>query len=277
MYFFTIAATQKLNGSAVPLNVRNRPRIPTPDREQIATTLSNNNSVGVALMAHHSLQSEVPVLGALVLSPIQELDGGSVNNTLSPGSPGTAALAQAVLSPGLGPILTAPATPMTFTPVAVSQIVSGSLTSTAHIASNTSPSSSLHPMTVTPVTVQPVTSVTQPSITSLVRLSPSLITSRIPASTTLGVTAPITTVSSLLAVKDNITTKDISDESEERTPPLSPIITEITNLTSSMTTDSPAMSNVPTIVTTSCAAQEIEKDTKPSRKQSSSKLGEVYV
>lgn len=268
-----VLATQKLNGSAVPLNVRNRPRIPTPDREQIATALSNNNSVGVALMAHHSLQSEVPVLGALVLSPIQELDGGSVNNTLSPGSPGTAALAQAVLSPGLGPILTAPATPMTFTPVAVSQIVSGSMTSTAHISSNTSPSSStLHTMTVTPVTV---TSVTQPSITSLVRLSPSLITSRIPASTTIGVSAPITTISSLLAVKDNIKTKDTIEESVEKTtPPITPTITEITNLTQTM--DPSPISNVPTIITT-CAAQETEKDTKPSRKQSSSKLGEVYV
>lgn len=74
---------------------------------------------GVTLMPQH-LQSnypggyptgDVPVV-QVVLSPIQELDGsGSVNNTLHAGQPGTAALAQAVLSPGLGPVLTT--TPMT--------------------------------------------------------------------------------------------------------------------------------------------------------------------
>lgn len=53
------------------------------------------------IMAHQGYQNEVPVLGALVLSPIQELDSGSVNNTLHAGQPGTTALAQAVLSPSL--------------------------------------------------------------------------------------------------------------------------------------------------------------------------------
>ncbi|KAL4717580.1 hypothetical protein ACJJTC_000729 [Scirpophaga incertulas] len=91
----------KSNGSAIPITLRNRPRIPTPDvakevmdRERLAVGVQN---MGV-LMAQ-GYQSEVPVLGALVLSPIQELDGGSVNNTLHAGQPGTAALAQAVLAP----------------------------------------------------------------------------------------------------------------------------------------------------------------------------------
>lgn len=58
----------------------------------------------------------------MVLSPIQELDGtGSVNNTLHPNQPGTAALAQAVLSPGLGPVL---ATTPVSVPMTVSQLTS---------------------------------------------------------------------------------------------------------------------------------------------------------
>ena len=56
----------------------------------------------MGVIMHQAYQNEVPVLGALVLSPIQELDSGSVNNTLHAGQPGTTALAQAVLSPGLG-------------------------------------------------------------------------------------------------------------------------------------------------------------------------------
>lgn len=68
-----------------------------------------------------SYQNEVPVLGALVLSPIQELDSGSVNNTLHAGQPGTTALAQAVLSPGsLSPMLTA--APVTLSSMGVSQL-----------------------------------------------------------------------------------------------------------------------------------------------------------
>lgn len=68
-----------------------------------------------------SYQNEVPVLGALVLSPIQELDSGSVNNTLHAGQPGTTALAQAVLAPGsLSPMLTA--APVTLSSMGVSQL-----------------------------------------------------------------------------------------------------------------------------------------------------------
>lgn len=138
--------TQKMNGSAIPITLRNRPRIPTPDvtkevvdrENRLATMgLQQGGQMRVTLMAHHGYQNEIPVLGELVLSPIQELDGGSVNNTLHAGQPGTAALAKAVLSPaltasGLGPVTisgnqapTGPAmTPMTFTPVTVSQLPS---------------------------------------------------------------------------------------------------------------------------------------------------------
>lgn len=134
-----------MNGTATS-TVKNRPRIPTPDREQRLTPIGSNSPVGVAFMAHHSYQTEVPVLGALVLSPIQELDGGSVNNSLHAGQPGTTALAQAVLSSGLGPVLKASNAPMTFTPVAVSQVVTSppspqSPTLTLTEISNTAPPS----------------------------------------------------------------------------------------------------------------------------------------
>lgn len=129
-----------MNGSmAIP--VKNRPRIPTPDvtkeildkeNNRFTTNVANIQShltSGVALMPHHLQSSypgypgsDVPVV-QVVLSPIQELDGtGSVNNTLHPGQPSTAALAQAVLSPGLGPVLTT-------TPMTVSQLTSMGLTS----------------------------------------------------------------------------------------------------------------------------------------------------
>lgn len=100
------------------------------DREnRIAANVANmTNQItsGVTLMPHH-LQStypnypgnEVPFV-QVVLSPIQELEGSnSVNNTLHPGQPSTAALAQAVLTPGLGPVITPVSLPMT-----VSQLTS---------------------------------------------------------------------------------------------------------------------------------------------------------
>ncbi|XP_063546504.1 bestrophin-2 isoform X2 [Cydia strobilella] len=103
---------QKSNGTAVPITLRNRPRIPTPDVTKEIIDRENRLAMGMqnmgVIMAHQGYQNEVPVLGALVLSPIQELDSGSVNNTLHAGQPGTTALAQAVLSPsGLAPMLTA--------------------------------------------------------------------------------------------------------------------------------------------------------------------------
>lgn len=101
---------QKSNGS-IPTTLRNRPRIPTPDaKEYTKEVMDRENRIAMrtwgpqdmGVIMHQAYQNEVPVLGALVLSPIQELDSGSVNNTLHAGQPGTTALAQAVLSPGLG-------------------------------------------------------------------------------------------------------------------------------------------------------------------------------
>ncbi|KAI5637007.1 bestrophin, RFP-TM, chloride channel domain-containing protein [Phthorimaea operculella] len=115
---------QKSNGSAVPITLRNRPRIPTPDVTKEVLDRENRLAMGMQNMGVIMAQgypSEVPVLGALVLSPIQELDSGSVNNTLHAGQPGTTALAQAVLSPGgLAPMLTG--APMTLSSVGVSQL-----------------------------------------------------------------------------------------------------------------------------------------------------------
>ncbi|XP_028174298.1 uncharacterized protein LOC114362913, partial [Ostrinia furnacalis] len=104
----------KSNGAAVPITLRNRPRIPTPDVTKEVMDRENRLAMGMQNMGvimAQSYQNEVPVLGALVLSPIQELDGGSVNNTLHAGQPGTAALAQAVLAPGVlggAPVALAP-------------------------------------------------------------------------------------------------------------------------------------------------------------------------
>lgn len=106
---------------------KNRPRIPTPDvtKEGVekesklifapgSTTTSTSNpnvASGVALMASQlaSTPSMYPyasgqdgqVLGTLLLSPIKEMDSCSSNNTLVPGHPATAALAQAVLPKNL--------------------------------------------------------------------------------------------------------------------------------------------------------------------------------
>uniref|UniRef100_A0A6B2E700 Bestrophin homolog n=1 Tax=Phlebotomus kandelakii TaxID=1109342 RepID=A0A6B2E700_9DIPT len=116
-----------LNGvvaSNVPL--RNRPRIPTPDvtkevmdrenRLSIAMTpASSNNQTsvasGVALMAQQlattpsmyspSMNSDVSVVGTLLLSPIKELESGSVNSSLNTSNPTTAALAKSILSSNL--------------------------------------------------------------------------------------------------------------------------------------------------------------------------------
>lgn len=91
--------------------------------------IQNPIASGVTLMPHQIPSTTYPnypgndvPLVQVVLSPIQELDGsGSVNNTLHPGQPGTAALAQAILSPGLGPVLTT--TPVSL-PMTVSQLTS---------------------------------------------------------------------------------------------------------------------------------------------------------
>lgn len=104
------------------------------DREnRLAANAANMHGTisPVTLMSHQIQQnypnytaSDVPFV-QVVLSPIQELDSSSsVNNTLHPGQPGTAALAQAILSPGLGPVLTTPVS----LPMSVSQLTSLGLT-----------------------------------------------------------------------------------------------------------------------------------------------------
>lgn len=98
--------SKQLNGApSVAGNVRNRPRIPTPDvTKEILEQRLGTSALQVSLVGHAATgsdPSDIPVV-QVVLSPIQELDGtGSVNNTLHAGQPGTAALAQAVLAPTL--------------------------------------------------------------------------------------------------------------------------------------------------------------------------------
>ncbi|XP_018567850.1 uncharacterized protein LOC108908309 isoform X2 [Anoplophora glabripennis] len=137
-----LKSNTKFSGAAA-MQVKNRPRIPTPDvtkevvdrENRLAASVANvqnQMSTGLTLMSHQLPAnytsypaSDVPVV-QVVLSPIQELDGsGSVNNTLHANQPGTAALAQAVLSPGLGPVL---ATPVSV-PMTVSQLTSLGLSS----------------------------------------------------------------------------------------------------------------------------------------------------
>lgn len=144
------------NQQKLSKNVKSRPRIPTPDVTKEVLSLSNHHAAPphphypttyhthhssipstasahqlaghpLTLMTHHGgggsgggMIGDMPLV-QVVLSPIQELDSvsGSVNNTLHSGQPGTAALAQAILSPGLGPVLT----PVSL-PLAVSQLAS---------------------------------------------------------------------------------------------------------------------------------------------------------
>nr|CAI5860298.1 unnamed protein product [Callosobruchus analis] len=135
-------SSSKFNGAST-MPVKSRPRIPTPDvtkevvdrENRLAASVAHVQSqisAGLTLMPHQLAAGygsypagDVPVV-QVVLSPIQELDGSSsVNNTLHAGQPGTAALAQAVLSPGLGPVL---ATPVSV-PMTVSQLTSLGLAS----------------------------------------------------------------------------------------------------------------------------------------------------
>ncbi|GLV33970.1 Bestrophin 2 [Carabus blaptoides fortunei] len=145
--------TGKHNGApSSGINVRNRPRIPTPDvtKEVVDREhrlVGNINQINPVTLIGHQLNSgyagytgtDMPVV-QVVLSPIQELDGsGSHNNTLHAGQPGTAALAQAVLSPaltsaGIGPVLASG--PVSLTPVTVSQLSSLGLAVTTTSSSN---------------------------------------------------------------------------------------------------------------------------------------------
>lgn len=120
------------------MQVRNRPRIPTPDvtkevvdcENRMAANVASfqNQMTGISLIQNYPSypgSDNTPVL-QVVLSPIKELESGSVNNTLHPHQPGTNALAQAVLNnSSLGSVLTAPVN----VPLSVSQLTSLGLAS----------------------------------------------------------------------------------------------------------------------------------------------------
>lgn len=125
----------KLN--TVPVSLKNRPRIPTPDvtkevvdREQrLALAASNTANIGAGVVgvipANGTLSSDVPTVVHVVLSPIAEAEA---NNQAS-GKGGTAALAQAVLSPTL--TSAGIVTPVTLTPVTMSQLTQLGIVTTA--------------------------------------------------------------------------------------------------------------------------------------------------
>ncbi|XP_076649260.1 bestrophin family protein [Halictus rubicundus] len=134
----------KLN--PVPISLKNRPRIPTPDvtkevvdREQrLALSATNAANIGAGVVgvipANGHYATDLPVV-QVVLSPIQEAEG-----TPSTGKPGAAALAQAVLSPTL--TSAGLVAPVTLTPVTMSQLTQLGLvttTSASMLRSNTQP------------------------------------------------------------------------------------------------------------------------------------------
>ena len=163
-----------MNGSAVPVALKNRPRIPTPDvtkevvdREnklasmniaQNATSSMSTVTSGPMVLngthhqSHHNhnhhqgYSTELPLV-QVVLSPIQELENGSgmSQHQATPG--GTAALAQAVLSPAL-------------TTAGISSVTLNGAPGTATVL--TTPVN----MAVSTVTLTPVT-MSQPLLTSL--------------------------------------------------------------------------------------------------------------
>lgn len=124
----------KLN--SVPVSLKNRPRIPTPDvtkevvdREQrLALSANNTANIGAGVVgvipANGTYSSDVPTVVHVVLSPIAETE----NNQAS-GKGGTAALAQAVLSPTL--TSAGIVTPVTLTPVTMSQLTQLGIVTTA--------------------------------------------------------------------------------------------------------------------------------------------------
>lgn len=110
-----------LNGSVISsVPPKARPRIPTPDVAKdskmhplanITTQLEKTSNIasGVALMTTQLANnpsiypattlnnSDLPVVGTLLLAPIKELDSNSVTNTLHAGQSATAALAKSIL------------------------------------------------------------------------------------------------------------------------------------------------------------------------------------
>lgn len=118
----------KLN--SVPVSLKNRPRIPTPDvtkevidREQ-RLALSNATNIGAGVVGVIPANGHYPDLSVVVLSPIQETE-----STPSSGKSGAAALAQAVLSPTL--TSAGLMTPVTLTPVTMSHLTQLGLMTTA--------------------------------------------------------------------------------------------------------------------------------------------------
>ncbi|XP_063986612.1 bestrophin-3 [Diachasmimorpha longicaudata] len=120
---------------SVPISLKNRPRIPTPDvtkevvdREQrLALSVSNAAAIGAGVVgviptANGSYAADLPVV-QVVLSPIQETE-----STPSAIRGGTAALAQAVLPPTL--TSAGLVAPVTLTPVTMSQLTELGLVTT---------------------------------------------------------------------------------------------------------------------------------------------------
>ena len=114
----------KLN--SVPVSLKNRPRIPTPDvtkevvdREQrLALSATNAANIGAGVVGVIPANGHYPTdlsVVQVVLSPIQETEGTPVS-----GKSGAAALAQAVLSPTL--TSAGLVAPVTLTPVTMSQL-----------------------------------------------------------------------------------------------------------------------------------------------------------
>ncbi|XP_017862341.1 PREDICTED: bestrophin homolog 22 isoform X1 [Drosophila arizonae] len=124
-----IKQNSKLNGLNINM-AKTRPRIPTPE---VTKDGSTNTATSAVIMAPQQLstqstsgmypsystsasgtnlhQDSGQVLGTLLLSPIKEMDSSSSNNTLIPGHPATAALAQAVMPTRLKDGYTASAIP----------------------------------------------------------------------------------------------------------------------------------------------------------------------
>lgn len=122
----------KLN--SVPVSLKNRPRIPTPDvtkevvdREQrLALSATNAANIGAGVVGVIPANGHYPTdlsVVQVVLSPIQEAEG-----TPSTGKSGAAALAQAVLSPTL--TSAGLVAPVTLTPVTMSQLTQLGLVTT---------------------------------------------------------------------------------------------------------------------------------------------------
>lgn len=120
----------KLN--SVPVSLKNRPRIPTPDvtkevidREQrLALSATNAANIGAGVVGVIPANGHYPDLSVVVLSPIQETE-----STPSSGKSGAAALAQAVLSPTL--TSAGLMTPVTLTPVTMGHLTQLGLMTTA--------------------------------------------------------------------------------------------------------------------------------------------------